>query len=161
MPSDRPRPRPFRRARGSDGQWLLLTAVVAAIGLGVIMVLLNTAVLNGHSSLISITSFPKNDIRDLRSTSIDEAVLISNDINGNATIVDKKGAFNASYARFVDDIGKLYHAHSSLTDVRYVPQAANITLGNGDVVSQITNVSLVIAYYNGDTFYTENVTVGV
>ena len=69
--------------RDDEGQWLLLSAIVAAVGLGVIMILLNTAALNGHSSIISIGSFPKNDIRDLRSIAVQEAVILSGDINDN------------------------------------------------------------------------------
>lgn len=148
-----------RDSRYSSGQWLLLSAIVAAIGLGVIMILLNTAVLNGHSSIISIGSFPKNDIRDLRSSSVQEAVILSSKINGDGS-VDKSDEFNASYGRFVSEISELYNAHGALTDINYVPNEVVITLVNGTNVGKIINVSLKISYYNRDTIYIENVTVG-
>jgi hypothetical protein len=133
---------------------------VASIGLGVIMILLNTAVLNGHSSIISIGSFPKNDIRDLRSMSVREAIILSGEINDDDSVVNKSDGFNSSYAHFVAEIGNLYNAHGALTSISYAPNEAFISLGNGTSISKIINVSLKISYYNSDTIYIENVTVG-
>ena len=152
--------RPSGMDRRTDGQWILLSAIVAAIGLGVIMILLNMAVLNGHSSILSVTSFPKNDIRDLRKLSISEAVLITGDVNEDDTITDRSGAFNSSYGKFVYETARLYQMHSALINISYVPNATSITLGNGNSVSKIISVNLTIAYSNSDTIYVENILVG-
>jgi hypothetical protein len=152
--------RPSRKDRRTDGQWILLSAIVAALGLGVIMILLNMAVLNGHSSMLSVTSFPKNDIRDLRKLSINEAVLITNEVNMNNSISDRSGAFNISYGKFVNETARLYQMHSALINITYLPITASITLGNGSNVSRIVNVNLTIAYSNSDTIYVEKILVG-
>jgi hypothetical protein len=57
-------------------QWLLSSAVVVSIG--VVAPLLNTAMLAGHSSFGSITDFPKNDIRDLKSMALEQVAVIGN-----------------------------------------------------------------------------------
>jgi hypothetical protein len=146
--------------RHTDAQWILLSAIVAALGLGVIMILLNMAVLNGHSSVLSVTSFPKNDIRDLRKLSISEAVLISGEVNADDTILDRAGAFNSSYGKFVNETARLYQMHSALINITYLPNNMSITLINGNSVSKIVSVNLTIAYSNSDTIYVEKITVG-
>lgn len=160
MLSDGRERRPSRKARNNGGQWLLLSAIVASIGLGVIMILLNTAVLNGHSSIMSIGSFPKNDIRDLRSASVHEAVILSDEINNDGSIADKADSFNTSYGRFVAELSNLYNAHGALTDIGYLPHQTNVILPNGTSVAKILNVSLDISYFNRDTIYIEHVSVG-
>ncbi len=152
--------RPSGQARDDHGQWLLLSAVVAAFGLGVIVILLNAAVMNGHSSMNSITLFPKNDIRDLRGASISEAFILGERLNGNNSILNKTDMFNASYDHFLAEANRLYQAQGAVTDVRYVPNTVNITLGDGSSIAKIVNVSLVIAYYDSDTSYIENLSVG-
>jgi hypothetical protein len=152
--------RPFSMDRRTDGQWILLSAIVAALGLGVIMILLNMAVLNGHSSILSVTSFPKDDIRDLRKLSISEAVLIAGGVNADDTITDRSGAFNSSYRKFVNETARLYQVHSALINISYVPNATSITLRNGDIISRIISVNLSIAYSNSETIYVENILVG-
>lgn len=101
--------------------------------MGVIMILLNTAVLNGHSSMMSVALFPKSDIRDLRSASVSEAVILSEELNGNNSILDKTDRFNISYDRFIGETNNLYHAHGALTNVRYIPYTENLTVGDDSI----------------------------
>jgi hypothetical protein len=139
---------------GTDAQWLLLSAIIVAVGLGALVLLLNMAILSGHSSTQSIVSFPKNEVRDLRYLSISEAVVISQCVNADVNISDKSNAFNQSYGRFVNETGVLYNLHGALPSINYVPISSN-------GLNKITNVSLHLTFNDGTTFYTENVTVGV
>lgn len=146
------------RLNGTDGQWLLLSAIVVSIGLGTLVLLLNMAILSGHSSTMSIMSFPKNQIRDLRYVSVSEASVIGNIINENSTITSKSDAFNQSFGRFVDETGSFYALHGTLSDIDFMPQTIyNETLNQ----VKITNVTLNIMFYDGTTYYTENTTVGI
>ncbi len=130
------------------------------MGLGVIMILLNTAVLNGHSSMLSITSFPKNDIRDLRQLSISEAVLIVGEVNSNASITDKAGAFNLLYGQYVNETINLYHIRCALVNISYQPCVTSIAVSHDSFASLITSVTITLAYSNSDTIYREYVSVG-
>jgi hypothetical protein len=141
-----------------DAQWLLLSAVVVSIGLGALVLLLNTAMLSGHSSVQSMTSFPKDDIRDLRSLSLNEAMLIGEDVNQDPGYVghDKVAAFNASYDDFINETSQLYLLHGALINVTYMP----VYYDDG-FVRKITNVTVKIVYYDYNTIYTENKTIGI
>ncbi len=130
------------------------------MGLGVIMVLLNTAVLNGHSSILSITSFPKNDIRDLRSMSTSEATMIAKEVNADGAIVDKSLGFKNLYDEFVNETVPLYTVHGALVNITYEPKVESVMLGNGNTILKIAKVNLTIAYSNSDTIYKENISVG-
>jgi hypothetical protein len=148
----------FLRLDGTDGQWLLLSAVVVSIGLGALVLLLNMAILSGHSSTQSVMSFPKNQIRDLRYTCVSEAAAIGKGINMDSSIVDKTDTFNASYSRFVFETAAYYSRHGTLADIDFLPQSLyNESLGQ----VKITNVTLNILFNDGTTTYTENTTVGI
>ncbi|OPY27993.1 MAG: hypothetical protein A4E28_01769 [Methanocella sp. PtaU1.Bin125] len=143
---------------GTDGQWLLLSAIVVSIGLGALVLLLNMAILSGHSSTQSIMSFPKNQIRDLRYNCVSEAGVIGSIINRENAIVAKTDAFNQSFGRFVDETGAYYASHGALTSVDFSPHVIyNESMGQ----VKITNVTLNIMFYDGTTTYTENTTVGI
>jgi hypothetical protein len=139
---------------GTDAQWLLLSAIIVAVGLGALVLLLNMAILSGHSSTQSIMSFPKNEIRDLRYLSVSEAVVIGQGVNADINITDKRIAFDQAFDRFIDETGAFYKLHGALPSISYSP------VYNGSL-NKITNVSLDIRFYDGTTLYTENTTVGI
>ena len=139
---------------GTEGQWLLLSAIIVAVGLGALVLLLNMAILSGHSSTQSIMSFPKNDIRDLRYYSLAEAAVIGHGVNANASITAKTDAFNASFDRFVGETVTLYTLRGEL------PAISRLAAYN-DTLKKITSVTVGITYTDGTTSYTENATVGV
>jgi hypothetical protein len=139
---------------GTDAQWLLLSAIIVAVGLCALVLFLNMAILSGHSSTQSIMSFPKNDIRDLRYACVSEAAVIGQGVNANANITDKSDSFNQSFGRFVDEIGNFYKMHGMLSEIEPMP-AYNSSL------NKITNVSINITFYDGTTKYTESTKVGI
>jgi len=145
--------------RDDSAQWLLLSAIIVSIGLFAIVLLLNSAVLSGHSSSASILSFPKNEIRDLRSMMLQEAVLLGQDVNANASLAGsgKIASFKASYDRYIGEINWMYLLHGAIINVTYVPSLYS------DVYSHelITNVTVSIVYYDSNTIYKENKTVGL
>lgn len=152
------RKRLLPRLDGTEGQWLLLSAIVVSIGLGALVLLLNMAILSGHSSTQSVMSFPKNQIRDLRYICVSEAGVIGSCVNADDTLPSKTDAFNQSYGRFVDETGVYYAAHGTLSTVHFYPHSIyNESLGQ----IKITNVTLNIMFYDGTTTYTENTTVGI
>jgi hypothetical protein len=137
---------------GDSGQWLLLSAIIVAVGLCALILLLNVAILSGHSSTQSIMSFPKNEIRDLRYMSISEADVIGHGVNANLSISDKNNAFNQSYGRFVNETSAVYQMHGMMPSIGYQPIY-------NSVLNKITNVWLNITFYDGTTYYSENTTV--
>jgi hypothetical protein len=139
---------------GTDGQWLLLSAIIVAVGLGALILLLNMAILSGHSSTQSIMDFPKNEIRDLRYLSVSEAVVIGQGVNADSNISDKTASFNQAFDRFIDEAGSFYKLHGALSTIGYS------SVYNGSL-NKITNVSLDITFNDGTTIYTENTMVGI
>ncbi len=140
-----------------NAQWLLLSAVIVSIGLGALVLLLNNAVLSGHSSTQAITSFPKNELRDLRSNSINEAMILGQDLNKDLSIMNKKDLFNASYDRYKNDTGNFTLLHGGLVYITAVPETYTWDVDK----SIISNISLSIAYSDSDTTYTEHVNIGI
>ncbi|RJS72309.1 MAG: hypothetical protein CW694_03145 [Candidatus Syntrophoarchaeum sp. WYZ-LMO15] len=55
---------PFVRDEG--GQWILLSGLIIAVGLVVLSILLNQAMMAGGRSPEAILKFPKDDIREFR-----------------------------------------------------------------------------------------------
>lgn len=148
----------FPRLDGTDGQWLLLSAIVVSIGLGALVLLLNMAILSGHSSTQSIMSFPKNQIRDLRYNCVSEVGVIGSMVNKDNTLPSKTDVFNDSYGRFVSETSAYYAAHGTLISIDFSPHTIN-NESLGQV--KITNVSLDIMFDDGTTIYTENTVVGI
>lgn len=142
-----------------QAQWLLLSGVIISIGLVALLLLLNNAVLTGHSSSQSIISFPKNELRDLRSNSISEITLLGETINKDNGIPDedKVQAFNDNFTRYFKETYNMSLIHGGLIDIVAIPKTD--TSSGGNLI--ISNVSLSIKYYDDTTTYSENVLVGV
>ena len=113
------------------------------------MLLLNTAMLSGHSSTESVMSFPKNDIRDLSSEPVLEASTLATDINGisGATGPTKLGYFTANYSKFISDMKTAYTARGALIDIKYTPNATDM---------RIDRVNVSVSYENGNTYFQDN-----
>jgi hypothetical protein len=143
-----------------QAQWLLLSGVIISIGLVALLLLLNNAVLTGHSSSQSITSFPKNELRDLRSNSISEITVLGEAINKDNSITSKEQAviaFNTGFERYYHEAYNMSLIHGGLINIVAIP--AIDTSSGGNLI--ISNVSLSINYYDDTTTYSENVLVGV
>lgn len=139
------------------GQWILLSAVIIAFGMGTLIFLLNTAMMSGHSSADAVMSVPKDRIRDLRYQTVTEAMIIGNDTNWYSNTNDPQvitDKFNTSYDKFLQETSGLYLNHGIIVNVDRVP---NYNIQSG----RIDNISLTILYNDGNSIYIENTTVGV
>jgi len=52
--------------RSDDGQWIIISGLVVAIGLIILSVLLNQAMISGGKASEAVLDFPKSDIREFR-----------------------------------------------------------------------------------------------
>lgn len=122
------------------------------------MLLLNTAMLNGHFSTESIMSFPKNDIRDLRGESVQEANNIVQQGNANISMDNstRSANFSNSYIPFVNDMKTIYSYKGADVNIKYY---ANVTNYVNTTNTKIDFVTLNVSYYDGNTLYKENITL--
>lgn len=135
--------------KDNSAQWLLLSAVVVAVALGVLMLLLNTAMLTGHSSSQSIMSFPKEDIRELKNDPVDEAYILGKDLNQNETEgIDRIVLFNQSFDKYIRELNETYLLRGAIVNITYCPVKDTET-------GKIDNLTMTVAYWNGDTSYLE------
>ncbi len=133
-----------------EGQWILLSGIIIAVGLVALLLLLNTAMLSGHSSTESVMSFPKDDIRDLKGEAERQAKYLAYHINHDASLASnasRLAAFNASYDRFVDGMSSAYASRGAVVDITYTAYAPGPTIEYA-----VVNVS----YDNGNTRYEES-----
>lgn len=140
----------MRLSRDDSGQWILLSGVIIAVGLIVLMLLLNTAMLTGHSSTESAMSFPKNDIRDLTSGSRQEAMVLAINLNNDPSFIDGDSRitnFTTSYNKFKTDMITVYTARGAVIDIQCTPYLSGKLIDHA-----VINVS----YDNGNTKYKES-----
>lgn len=136
----------------SSGQWLLLMAVIAGVGMTVLLVYVNQSVMAGYASSGSMLDFPKNDLREIRAETINEATVIGTSANTKgATILDKKNLFDADFKQYTDDLSRMY----SMSGTHLVITYDEIPLST----LMIEKITLHIYYNNGETEYTENAVV--
>jgi len=88
-------------------------------------------------------SFPKNDLRDISSSTTDEVYVLG--MTQNSTV------FNASVLQYATDLQSLYMEKGCLVNVNVMPIVGN----NGT----IKNATVLIYYNDGETSYDENTTV--
>jgi len=133
-----------------DGQWILLSGVIIAVGLVALLILLNTAMLTGHSSTESVMSFPKDDIRDLKGGAEQQAKFLAYHINHDVNLTSntsRLAAFNASYDRFIDDMSSAYASRGAVIGISYTAYAPGPAIEYA-----VVNVS----YDDGNTKYKES-----
>lgn len=142
---------------GDSGQWLLLGAMIVAVGMAVLIVFVNQSVLAGHSSSESIMDFPKDDIRDYRSAVVSETFLLGTEANARIGTLDgRESWFNASFDRFVSEARDIYSSDGTDVHVEYQCGRNESALPGGQTMD---NVTLLLFYNNGDTQYNETTTV--
>jgi hypothetical protein len=135
------------------GQWLLLGSMIVAVGLAVLIVFVNQSVLAGHSSSGSIMDFPKNDIRELRTETVNEAYLIGTDANlQGASLADRQSRFKTQFSKFVEEARYMFSSKGSDVNIRFYEGLNYSGLPGGQTMD---NVTLVLYYDNGDTQYNE------
>ena len=140
-----------------SGQWLLLGSMIVAVGLAVLIVFVNQSMLAGHSSSGSIMDFPKNDIRELRSETVNEVYLLGTDANSHGTsLADRQTRFETQFNQFIAEAHDLYSARGSDMAVTYAEDFNTSGLPGGQTID---NVTLFLYFNNGDTQYNETTTV--
>ena len=138
-----------------SGQFLLLTAVVVALGLVILLVFINQSSMSGYSSSESIMNFPKDTIRDFRAETIDQAqyiALTQNNIpteNGSL----RQDNFNASFDSSINDIKQLYAQRGIVIDVQYNTSYNDTTTIYA--AQTLLNAKLNMKYNDGETSYNE------
>lgn len=136
-----------------SGQWLLLGAMIIAVGLAVLIVFVNQSVLAGHSASASIMDFPKNDIREFRAETMNEAYLIGADANAKGTnLNDRRARFKTSFGQYASDTVQAYAALGANVNIKY-EEGLNLSVMPGG--QSLDNVTLLLYYNNGDTKYNE------
>jgi hypothetical protein len=138
-----------------SGQFLLLTAVVVAVGLVILLVFINQSSMSGYSSSESIMNFPKDNIRDFRAEAIDQAQNIASIQNsiGIENGSQRQDNFNTSYGSSIGDIKQLYAQKGAVVDVQFDTAYNGTTTIYAD--QKLVNANLIIKYDDGETSYNE------
>lgn len=142
-----------------SGQWLLLGAMILAIGLAVLIVFVNQAALAGHSASASIMDFPKNDIREFRSEIMIEGYLLGQEANIMGTsLPERRQMLNTNFTHFAEELRNHTMAKGSDSVVKYsdVDGLNYSTLPGGQ---SIDNLTIFMHYNYGDTQYNETVKI--
>jgi hypothetical protein len=121
----------------NKGQWILLSGMILAIGLVVLVILLNQAMSAGYKVSAAETDFPSREI-----TEIFEETVRTGGLVWNKTAPDNS-AFNKSMHNFSDNVSKIYAAHGALV---------NITATMVDPLNNTMNVNM--HYYDGEANFT-------
>jgi len=118
----------------SKGQWIILSGLILAIGLVVLVILLNQAMSAGYKVSAAEMDFPSREITEI----FEETVRTAHLVNKTALNND---AFNMSMRNFSDNISKIYAAHGALVEI-------NVTKSD----PKIANMSM--HYYDGEVNFT-------
>lgn len=136
-----------------SGQWILLMAVIAGVGMAVLLVFVNQSVMAGYASSGSIMDFPKNDIREIRSEVVNEAFVLGTTVNKDGPDFDKRKTwFEGNFTQFKGDLEQMYAMKG--VDLK-------ITCGplDGSGFDELEEIPLRIDYSDGSTIYSENTVV--
>ncbi|NMX21642.1 hypothetical protein C5S30_04250 [ANME-1 cluster archaeon GoMg4] len=125
----------------SKGQWIILSGLILAIGLVVLVILLNQAMSAGYKVSAAETDFPGREITEIFEETVRTAHLV------NKTAPDST-AFNNSMHNFSDNISKIYAAHGALVEINVTKSDPNI-------------MNMSMHYYDGEVdFMLGNFTPG-
>jgi len=113
----------------NKGQWILLSGLILAIGLVVLVILLNQAMSAGYKVSVAETDFPSREVTEIFEETVRTAYLV------NAT---PSLDFNQSMGYFAKNVSKIYAAHGALVEI-------NVTKPSS---SNIMNMSM--RYYDGE-----------
>jgi len=153
-----------------SGQFILLMSVIVAVGLVIILVFFNQSLMAGYSSAQSIMDFPKNDIRDFRSATVNEAQGLGVEMNDNINASRNEdpntfnSTFNGSFNNYIGQIQDIFAQQGTLVEVTYqnnvAPVIVNDSVYNRTYTFYMCNYTIINLYYNnGETSYDDNTTV--
>ena len=138
-----------------SGQWLLLMAVIAAVGMAILLVFINQSVMAGYASSGSVMDFPKNDIRELRSEVISETYVLAVAANKDGTdFTDRKARFRNDFGQFKGDLQQMYALRGVNVEVE-----DNLDNPQYLIADKLENIPLHIDYINKDTSYSEDLVI--
>ncbi|MDF2955804.1 hypothetical protein [Candidatus Alkanophaga liquidiphilum] len=103
------------RARNSTarkGQWIVLSGLILALGLLVVVLLLNQALSAGYRVSQAEMQFPSYELNELYAETVRVAKLVRT--KGDF------GAFNDSMAEYAENVSKIYAAHGFVVNVSMV-----------------------------------------
>jgi len=118
----------------SKGQWILLSGLILAIGLVVLVILLNQAMSAGYKVSAAETDFPGREVTEIFEETVRTAHLV-NDTYPAAS-------FELQMGYFAKNVSKIYAAHGALVEI-------NVTK---PLTSDIMNMSM--HYYDGEVNFT-------
>jgi hypothetical protein len=147
--------------KDDSGQFIILMGIIVAIGMVILLVFLNQSLMAGHSSSESIMSFPKNDIRELKSETFNEAHALATELNADDTLNNntRKSKFNGSIDIYKSQIKDMYIQHGALIDII----VNNVTTNNSTIsyYQLIDTMNISLYYTNGETTYNEITTIHI
>lgn len=150
--------------RDDSGQFILLMSIIVAIGLVIVLVFLNQSMMAGHSSAVSIMEFPKNDIRDIRATTLDEAAAIGKSANVkiNASPLaydDDRDAFgqmfDAQFTGYAAQVKELYAEEGTMVNISWASYVREVKVSDTTLIYPGDNATISLYYYNGETSYND------
>jgi len=148
-----------------SGQFILLMSIVVVIGMIILLVFFNQSLMAGHSSAESIMDFPKNDIRDLRSTTLSEATQIGNEANTyinssqNTSQSAFNNAFDANFNNYTSQLQEIFEEQGTTVEVYDNTSLMSVNLSNGKTIYLGYSATINLYYNNGETSYDDNTTV--
>src|SRR5208337_1663799 len=147
-------------SRDDSGQFLLLTGIIISVGMVILLIFINQSSMGGYSSSDSIMNFPKNDIRDIRADTINEATYLGTLQNNNPYSIynnttrgqHRSDMFNVSFNNYTRDMVNLTSLSGYAVDLSAVPSINNQT---------INNATVSIYFNDGETAYNETLIIDV
>lgn len=147
--------------KDDSGQFLLLSGVIISLGMVILLIFINQSSMAGHSSSDSIMSFPKNDIRDIRTETVEEVQWIALRENNNPYLIGynattrgphRQDMFNESFVRYAKDLSGLIAEKGCMVNVTCSPELND---------QNISSAMIGIYYNNGETIYSEDFWVNI
>ena len=118
----------------SKGQWIILSGMILAIGLVVLVVLLNQAMSAGYKVSAAETDFQSREITEIFEETVRTANMVWTATNYNET------QFEANMSNFRDNISEIYATRGVLVEI------------NTTIDTNIMNMSM--HYYDGKVNFT-------
>ena len=113
------------------GQWIILSGMILAIGLVVLVVLLNQAMSAGYKVSAAETDFPSREITEIFEETVRTANMVWTSTNYNET------QFNTNMSYFANNTAKIYASRGVLVEI-------NTTMDNSSNIMNLT-----MHYYDG------------
>ena len=113
----------------SKGQWIILSGMILAIGLVVLVILLNQAMSAGYRVSAAETDFPSREITEIFEETVRTSWLVWTETAHTANPAE---AFKENMTGFEENISKIYAARGALVEINTTMNAstntANITM---------------------------------